>query len=91
MSRLWASLYLVPLLACAQDQPVIRVGTRLVEVDVVVRDKKGPVAADLTGGDFSLFDQSKPQRIAVFSLTTGTQFAGQAGASSARRRIQSFE
>jgi VWFA-related protein len=69
MRRSWAALSLVPLVALAQDQPVIRVGTRLVEVDVVVRDKKGPVA-DLTKDDFSLFDQGKPQRIAVFSLTT---------------------
>src|ERR1700733_1957948 len=70
MQRFWAALYLVPLLASAQDQPVIRVGTRLVEVDVVVRDKKGPVA-DLIKDDFSLFDQGKPQRIAVFNLTAG--------------------
>jgi len=68
MRRWWAALYLAPLLACAQDQAVIRVGTRLVEVDVVVRDKKGPVA-DLSKDDFSLFDQGKPQRIAIFNLT----------------------
>jgi VWFA-related protein len=68
--RCWrAALFLVPLLAFAQDQPVIRVGTRLVEVDVVVRDKKGPVA-DLSKDDFALFDQGKPQRIAVFNLTS---------------------
>lgn len=69
MQRWWATLFLVPLLAFAQDQPVIRVGTRLVEVDAVVRDKKGPVT-DLTKDDFALFDQGKPQRIAVFNVTS---------------------
>jgi VWFA-related protein len=67
MQRPWAGLFLIPLLAAAQDQPVIRVGTRLVEVDVVVRGKNGPVT-DLTKDDFTLLDQGKPQRIAVFSL-----------------------
>jgi VWFA-related protein len=40
-------------------------GTRLVEVEVVVRDKHGPVAG-LTHDDFTLLDQGKPQRIDVF-------------------------
>jgi VWFA-related protein len=69
MQREWAGLFLIPLLAMAQDQPVIRVGTRLVEVDVVVRGKNGPVT-DLTKDDFTLLDQGKPQRIAVFSLAS---------------------
>lgn len=46
-------------------QPVIRVGTRLVEVDAVVRDKNGPVRG-LVQGDFELFDQGKQQKIALF-------------------------
>jgi VWFA-related protein len=40
-------------------------GTRLVEVEVVVRDKNGPVK-DLTKEDFSVLDAGKPQTIAVF-------------------------
>ena len=68
MQRPWAGLFLIPLLATAQDQSVIRVGTRLVEVDVVVRGKSGPVT-DLSKDDFTLLDQGKPQRIAVFSLS----------------------
>jgi VWFA-related protein len=38
----------------AQDGPVFRTGTRLVQVDVVVRDKKGSVL-DLTKDDFKLY------------------------------------
>ncbi len=69
MQRPWAALLLAAMLAAAQDQPVIRVGTRLVEVNVVVRGKTGPVT-DLTKDDFTLLDQGKPQKIAVFSLTS---------------------
>jgi VWFA-related protein len=39
--------------------------TRLVEVNVVVRDKAGPVA-NLTEKDFALFDRGKEQKIASF-------------------------
>jgi VWFA-related protein len=49
------------------DPPVFRVGTRLVQVDVVVRDKNGPVTG-LTRDDFSVLDNGKAQAIAVFSV-----------------------
>jgi VWFA-related protein len=52
----------------AQDD-VIRVNTRLVELAVVVRDKSGPLA-DLTKADFAIFDNGKPQRVEVFSVST---------------------
>lgn len=52
-------------------QPVIRVGTRLVEVHVVVRDKDGPVSG-LKQSDFSVSDEGKPQKIAVFSSASTT-------------------
>jgi VWFA-related protein len=42
-------------LAAALGQSVFRSGTRLVEVDVVVRDKNGPVTG-LTKDDFALYD-----------------------------------
>ena len=51
----------------AQEQPVIHVNTRLVEVEVVVRGKSGPVSG-LTKQDFTLLDKGKPQEIAVFSV-----------------------
>jgi len=40
-------------------------GTRLVEVEVVVRGRSGPVRG-LTKDDFTVLDQGKPQRIDVF-------------------------
>jgi VWFA-related protein len=59
---------LAALSAMAQDQPVIRVGTRLVQVDVIVRNKNGPVT-DLAQTDFKVFDKGKQQRIALFRLS----------------------
>src|SRR5437764_2578902 len=53
----------------AQDSPTFRVGTRLVQVDVIVRDANGP-ATGLTKDDFVLLDKGKPQQIAVFSVRT---------------------
>jgi VWFA-related protein len=61
-------LFCLAIVASAQEEPLVRVNTRLVEVDVVVRGKHGPVA-DLKSGDFTVFDQGKPQRIATFSVT----------------------
>jgi VWFA-related protein len=56
--------------ALAQDQPTFHTGTRLVEVDVIVRNGKGPVDG-LKKEDFTILDQGKPQQIALFSVTAG--------------------
>ena len=50
----------------AQSTPAFKVGTRLVEVFVVARDKRGPLA-DLSRGDFTLLDNGQPRAIAFFS------------------------
>lgn len=55
-----------------QDPPVIRVDTRLVQVDVVVRNGKGPVRG-LTKDDFTLFEKGKQQQIALFKVTEAHQ------------------
>jgi len=55
----------------APQPPRIRVSTRLVQVDVTVRDKNGPVA-DLTKGDFVVLDRGKPQGISLFSVESGS-------------------
>lgn len=49
----------------AQTPETFHTGTRLVEVEVIVRDKTGPVKG-LTKEDFALLDQGKPQQIALF-------------------------
>ena len=52
----------------AQTQPTFRVGTRLVQVDVVVRTDKASVKG-LTKDDFTIQDKGKNQTISVFSVT----------------------
>ncbi|MFQ5723553.1 MAG: VWA domain-containing protein, partial [Terriglobia bacterium] len=47
---------------------VLRVTTRLVLVDVVVRDKDGNPVRDLTKEDFVLLEEGEPQEIATFSF-----------------------
>lgn len=49
-----------------QQTPKIRVATHLVQVDVVVRDRNGPVE-NLTKDDFTVLDRGKPQVISFFS------------------------
>lgn len=49
----------------AQEEPVFRSGTRLVEVDVVVRNKKGSIGG-LTKEQFKLSDNGKQQVISTF-------------------------
>ena len=48
-------MFAIACCAAAQQQPVFRSQTRLVEVDVVVHDKHGPVTG-LTKDDFTLYD-----------------------------------
>ena len=54
--------------ASPADVPVIKSSTRLVQVNVVVTDKKGLPVQGLKKEDFRLFDGGKPQEIAF--LTT---------------------
>jgi VWFA-related protein len=58
----------------AQDAPTFRAGTHLVQVNVLVNDRNGPVA-NLKQDDFALTDKGKPQKISVFSsvVPTGAQ------------------
>lgn len=57
------------LLNGGQDGPRFQTGAHLVQINVLVRDKNGPVS-NLTKDDFVLTDKGKLQRISVFSVTT---------------------
>ncbi len=58
--------------------PVTRVTTRLVQVNVVVQDKKSQPISDLTQDDFEVTEQGKPQKIAVFSVESNQKAIGRA-------------
>ena len=47
--------------------PTIRANTRMILVNVVATDKSGPIA-DLTAQDFSVLEDGKPQKLAVFAF-----------------------
>ncbi len=50
----------------AQSPVTVRSGTGLVEVTAVVVDKAGRPVAGLQARDFSVFEEGKPQEIALF-------------------------
>jgi VWFA-related protein len=70
-------LGVLPFMAAQSQLPepqIFRSGTRLVEVDVVVRSKEGPVRG-LTRDDFTVFDQGKRQPVAVFGSAAPPAFS----------------
>lgn len=50
------------------DEPLITVGTQLLELDTVVLDRQGKAVDNLKKEDFELLEDGKPQEIAFFSL-----------------------
>ena len=68
----WLSLLCLAGLALAQTGapllPTFRVGTRLVQLDVVVLNGKTPVPG-LTKNDFTVQDKGKTQNIAIFGVS----------------------
>jgi VWFA-related protein len=73
MKKRIGSLLLLTLTMAAQEPaPVFRVGTKLVQVDVVVRDKTGPIEG-LTKDNFTVLDNGKPQTISVFSVRSSVK------------------
>ncbi|MCC7498807.1 MAG: VWA domain-containing protein [Bryobacterales bacterium] len=68
----WAvTLALVP--ACAQEPavPTLKVTVTLVQLDAVVTDKHGKHVANLTRGDFEVFQDGKKQQITHFTYIPG--------------------
>jgi VWFA-related protein len=53
--------------------PTIKVTTRLVQVNVIVHNKKGLPVPDLVKGDFVLLDRGKSQMIGVFKADSTSQ------------------
>ncbi len=64
------ALFLLPGVA-AQTGPLIRSETRVVQIDVVVKDSQGRVVDDLRKEDFTIKDEGKPRVIQIFSLNRG--------------------
>jgi len=75
LAFLIALLLLPTQVLMAQQEPVVRVTTRLVVVNVVVKNKKGEAVTDLTREDFTLLDEGQPQSISLFSMETARSSA----------------
>lgn len=55
----------------SQDQAdVVRVRSNLVQLDVVVKDKKGRPVRDLKAGDFEVFEDGVAQKVDLFRFVT---------------------
>jgi hypothetical protein len=70
------TLLLLPLPAVPQNTPdrvVIKAGTHIVLVNVVVKDKRGKPVGDLSRDDFVLLDNGREQKIAFFALEEASQ------------------
>src|ERR1044071_1037237 len=57
---------LIPLIAHAQDDDVVKVKSNLVNIDVIVKDKKGKYVSDLKAEDFVVTENGQPQKIEFF-------------------------
>jgi VWFA-related protein len=56
----------LPLIGHAQEDDVVRVKSNLVNIDVIVKDKKGKYVADLKPEDFVITENGQPQKIEFF-------------------------
>ena len=53
-----------------KNDPVIRLETELVQIDIVVSDKSGKLVRDLRREDFELYEDGKKQQITHFAVGT---------------------
>ena len=56
----------LPLVGRAQDDEVVKVKSNLVNIDVIVKDKKGKYVADLKAEDFVITENGQPQKLEFF-------------------------
>lgn len=56
-----------------QDEPLLRIETELVQIDIVVTDKDGKLVRDLKREDFELYEDGKKQEITHFAIGTSAQ------------------
>ena len=61
---------------CAQDDDVVRVKSNLVNIDVIVKDKKGKYVSDLKAEDFTITENGVAQKIEFFDAPLSRTDAG---------------
>ena len=70
VTGLFVLLLVVP--CAAQDDDVVRTKSNLVNIDVLVKDKKGKYVGDLKAEDFTVFENGVPQKIEFFDAPLAT-------------------
>jgi len=65
-TRIVFFVLLVPTLAWAQEDEVVKVKSNLVNIDVIVKDKKGKYISDLKAEDFVITENGQPQKLEFF-------------------------
>ncbi len=79
-------IFLFTLTAYAQQEDVVKVKSNLVNIDVIVKDKKGKYISDLKAEDFTVTEDGQPQKIEFFDAPlsrTETRKAGETPAAAA--------
>src|SRR5262249_5746259 len=66
LTRIVFFVLAVPTVAWAQDDEVVKVKSNLVNIDVIVKDKKGKYISDLKAEDFVITENGQPQKIEFF-------------------------
>ena len=62
-----------------EDDPVIRISTNLIQIDVTVTDKNGKLVTDLSQSDFELYENGEKQTISNFSIVSRSAGGATAG------------
>src|SRR6187549_831008 len=75
----------------AQENDVVKITTKLVQVDVVVTDKDGNQVTDLTAGDFEIKQDGKPQKITGVTYIGGSAQAGPTAVAAEVKKAEKIE
>lgn len=62
----------MPGLEAQTDPVVLRAESRVVQIDVVVKDKNGRIVDDLQRSDFTIRDNGRPREFQIFSFDRGS-------------------
>ncbi len=75
-----------------QDDDIVKVKSNLVNIDVIVKDKKGKIISDLKAEDFTISENGVPQKIEFFDapLLGSNTIAGSPDPSAAPRNYVSL-
>ncbi|HJY30571.1 MAG TPA: VWA domain-containing protein [Pyrinomonadaceae bacterium] len=78
-TRIFLLVLLTPIIAWGQEDEVVKVKSNLVNIDVIVKDKKGKYISDLKPEDFVVTENGQPQKIEFFDAPLAHDATRKAG------------